>query len=368
MRKRDCKNRNTRPELGNTAGCRTTLRKDYDCTDIVQCLRRIRNRNTDSILNRPVARLLGLFKNVAVRQNLLCLFRNLTHHLARLNRIFARSRFRTEHHAVRTIQNSVAHIRSLCTRAARIVRHRIQHMRCRHNRLTHAVGNRNDVLLIHRNQLGRNLNAEITARNHHTIRSLQNRLHIVIAFLVLNLRDDVDLRFAFLDQNLADRIDIRRPAHERSRNEVNIVAAPKAQIRNILFRKERHRKPHTRNIAALVRADRTADFHAALHLLTIILQNRQTHLAIVDQNAVVRMKIIEQLRALNVETLMRPLNIRLLQVDNLTLLILFRIILETAQTDLRPLGIQADCQRNAGLFRNLADHLDPLLMFLMRPV
>ena len=239
-------------------------------------------------------------------------------------------------------------------------------MRSSDRRLADDVCLLDDILLIDRNHLGRYFHAEIAAGNHDAISSFQNGIDVVIAFLVLDLRDDLDLRFSFFNQNLADLVDIACPAGEGSEDEIDIILAAEAQVCFILCRKERHRKLDTRHVAALAGADRSVDFDTALELIAVILENGEPHLSVVDQDIVVRLQIIKELRAVDMETLMRSFDLGFLHIDNLAFVIFLDIILEDAAADFRSLGIQRNGQIDSARIADFTDSLDSLEVLFMR--
>ncbi len=233
------------------------------------------------------------------------------------------------------------------------------------SRLANDVSLTDDVLLVNRNHHGRNLNTKVATGNHDAISSFQDGIDIVIAFLVLDLGNDVDVRLAHLNADLTDCIDIACSSDKGSEDKINVHFTAELDIIDILFGQERHGELDTWHVAALMGADRTSNLNSALHLRAIVLKNGQSHLAIVDKDIIASLQIIEQFRALDPETLMCTFTFSLGQINNLTDLIVLGIILEVAKSDFRSLCIQSNCQCNASCIRYMSDCFNSCLMFFM---
>lgn len=171
-------------------------------------------------------------------------------------------------------------------------------------------------LLVNRNILCLNFNAQIAARNL-TPPQLQNRFQIVEASWFSTSRD--------LDRRLAISIRILRIARTSSARLTNEAAMKstsfrsKADIRIVFFRNKRHRQLHVRHVAPL-RVLIVPEFSTRqVSSCPSVFQNRQAAFAIVDQNVIASLHVLKQFRAGDVETLVRSFDFRSGDLDDIAL-------------------------------------------------
>ena len=96
----------------------------------------------------------------------------------RLDRVLAHGRLAGEHHGVGAVVNRIGHVGDLGARGARILDHRLQHLRGRDHRLAELGGAADDVLLNRRNLLRRHLHAQVAARHHDGVGNGENGVQI----------------------------------------------------------------------------------------------------------------------------------------------------------------------------------------------
>lgn len=91
--------------------------------------------------------------------------------------------------------------------------HRMKHLCCHDNRLLGLDALGDDATLNTRNFLNRHLYTQITTGNHDTIRSLDNLVDVIDTFLILYLRDDLDVAM-MLVQNVLNGLHIGSTTHK----------------------------------------------------------------------------------------------------------------------------------------------------------
>ena len=100
--------------------------------------------------------------------------------------------FAAEHNGVGALEDRVSHVGDLRAGWTRILYHTLKHLCCHDDRLLALAAGVNYPLLYQRNTLRRNLNSEVTARNHHSVAVGQNVVEIVHSLLIFNLGDELD--------------------------------------------------------------------------------------------------------------------------------------------------------------------------------
>ena len=145
---------------------------------------------------------------------LLCILNNVDHHLQRFQRIFALGSLAGEHYRIRSVVNSICHVRYFRTGRTRIADHGIQHLGCRDDCLEVCVALLDHHFLQIRNLLGRDLHAKVASGHHDAVRRTDDLIDIVDPFRILDLRDDRRIgRAKFLQEGL-DLKDALRISHE----------------------------------------------------------------------------------------------------------------------------------------------------------
>ena len=112
------------------------------------------------------------------------------HHGDGFDGILADGGFAGEHHGVGAVVDGVGDVGDLGARGARILDHRLQHLRGRDDRLAVLGGAANDVLLNGGNLFRRNFHAQIAARHHDAVGDLQNAVEVLDGLRLFELGDD----------------------------------------------------------------------------------------------------------------------------------------------------------------------------------
>jgi hypothetical protein len=91
------------------------------------------------------------------------------HHLHRFGRIVAGRRLGGEHHRIGAVVDRRRYVGGLGAGRGRRVDHRLQHLRCHHDRGTRFAAGMDDLLLAAGHRLGRHFDAEVSACDHHAV-------------------------------------------------------------------------------------------------------------------------------------------------------------------------------------------------------
>ena len=146
-----------------------------------------------------------------------------------------------KHHCIDFLVHGIRDVSRLGTRRNRILDHRFEQVRRDDRALSMLLAQSNDATLYIR-QLGNiDLYAEVAARHHDAVGYPDDVLYVVDAFRVLDLGDDLDLSRLSAEM-LAQHFDIFRAAHERERDEIDLVLHAEIDIGSILLgnRREVH--------------------------------------------------------------------------------------------------------------------------------
>ena len=114
--------------------------------------------------------------------------------------------FGREHDSVGSIEDGIGDVAGFSPRGAWVFDHRLEHLRGRDHRLPPGGGLSDHVLLDDRHFFGRHLDAEIAARNHHTVGGFEDLFEMINRLGLLQLGNDGDVSpvrrddlFRFLD-------------------------------------------------------------------------------------------------------------------------------------------------------------------------
>lgn len=176
------------------------------------------------------------------------------HHGNGLARIVTLGRLTRQHDAVSTIEHSVAHVRHFGTRRARIVCHALEHLRGANYRLAGDVALGDHHLLCYEHLRGRDLNAEITARDHDPIGDLEDGVEVVHALLILDFGNDLDV-MALRAKDVANVQDVLLTPDEGGENHIDAVLDAKLQVSLVLLRQRGKVDVRAGQVHALLAAD-----------------------------------------------------------------------------------------------------------------
>ena len=122
-----------------------------------------------------------------------CLFCDACHSAHCLNRICTACCLAGEHEGVGVVEYCTGDIRHFGTCRTWVLYHGVQHLRSHDDRLLGEDALLDDHALDAGDALSWNLDAEIAAGNHDAVAVLDNLVDVVHTFLILNLRDDLDV-------------------------------------------------------------------------------------------------------------------------------------------------------------------------------
>lgn len=146
---------------------------------------------------------------------------NARHRFDRFDRIVAVGRLAAEHNCVDSLVNRVGHVADLGPGGARIADHRVEHLCGDDDRDFAFDAFVDQKALCAGNPFGRDFHPQVTAGHHDAVGFVQDFVDVVHAFLVLDLRNDLDRTVAFLD-DLFYRKHILFFADERMGDKVDI--------------------------------------------------------------------------------------------------------------------------------------------------
>ena len=125
-----------------------------------------------------------------------------------------------EHEAVGPRVDGVGHVARLGARRPRRLRHRLEHLGGHDDRTPHAPRHAEDLPLDDRHALGRELDAEVAARDHDAVARGHDALEVLDRVRRLDLGDDRRGRAPRV-ADLADLQDVLGAAHEAHRDVVD---------------------------------------------------------------------------------------------------------------------------------------------------
>ncbi len=237
------------------------------------------------------------------------------------------------------------------------------------DRLAHFIGNLDHLLLVDGHIFQGYVHTQVTTGHHDTVGNLQNVAQVVKAFLVLDLRNDLDPVLAFIDQDLPDCQHILPAAYEGCGYIVHIILGTKPDICLILGRDEGHGQNDTGHIAALVGFQEVGVRHHAENFLAgHDIRDIHAHLAVIHQDIVAGLHVVEQFRAPDLEFFPGTQDVFIHNGDFVALGKVHAAVFKVSQTDFRTLGIQQDADGLLQFLGNIAYHLDAGALFFIASV
>ena len=148
------------------------------------------------------------------------------HHRHRLARIFAGRAFRRQHDCVGPVIDCGRNVADLGPGRGRRGDHQFQHLRRHHHRLAELPGAGDDLVLQRRHVLGRKLDAEVAARDHHPVGQLDDLRQAVDRGRLF----DLGHQRRFVADQLAGLGDVLGPLDERQRDPVGLLLERESQV------------------------------------------------------------------------------------------------------------------------------------------
>ena len=254
--------------------------------------------------------------------------------------MLARGRLAGEHDGARAVVNRVGNVGRFCTGRARVLNHRIQHLRRGDNRLARRNAALNQLLLQARHILQRHFYAQIAARHHHAVHHAENLVNVLHALHVLNFGNNVDGMAVILLQDVTNLHNIVRAARERSRNEIITILDGKENILMVFFADEGHRQVRIRNVDALVVAHHAAVEHAADDIRPINAFHLHPNQTVVNQDAAADGNVLRQFLVGDGHALFVALHLVSREGEQLAVLQRDTPIFERTHANFRALGVQ----------------------------
>ena len=213
-----------------------------------------------------------------------------THGFHRQARIRTGRGFRGQHDGVRAIKDGVRDVTGLGTCRSRMLNHRLEHLGGRNDRSTHAIGERDNVLLRDRYLFEGQLDAKITARHHHRIGGTKNFFDVVQGDILFDLGDD---QHRFRNQR-AQLVDVLGPTDETEGQCIEVVFHREREISAILLRQRRRRHGDAGQVHALVAAQQSAVHHNRGHAQATHGGHQEFDQTVVDENAIARPDVVRE--------------------------------------------------------------------------
>ena len=224
-----------------------------------------------------------------------CRFRNTCHRLDCLDGILPARRLTTQHQCVSMTVDGIGNIGHFCTGRTGIGDHRMQHLGSHDNRFLLQDALVDDAALDAWNQLDRHLNAQVAACNHDSVRSVDDLINIVNTLLVLNLRDDFDIRVVLV-KYLLNLLHIGSGTDEGVGDEVDVLLDRQQDITLVFLRQRRQFDVFAGNIHTLMRTEVTFVLHLCHQHRTVILYHLHVQCTVIKKDMVAHLHIPCEIR------------------------------------------------------------------------
>ena len=236
-------------------------------------------------------RIVELFSVIDV---LFCLLAYLGHDLDGTDRISAGSRLRREHDGRRSVVYRVRNVGDLGPRRTGIADHRFEHLGRRYHAFAEHTADGNELFLSCRDLLERDLDAEVSAGDHHAAADLADLKYVVDAGLVFNLRYDIDALAAVFIYETAHVLDVLTVRNERGGDVIDLVFDAEKQVALILFRQEHLMQHLAGERHGLSVGDRPAFGDDAFYIVTRDLLYGKLDETVVHEHGVARRELVAE--------------------------------------------------------------------------
>ncbi len=169
------------------------------------------------------------------------------HHVDALERIETRGRLARQHHGVGALAHGRRNVGDLGARGHGRADHRLEQVRGDDDGLALFQAQVHELRLHQRQRVVVDFDAQITARNHHRVGGLDDRVHVAHAALILDFGDDFRARTQAV-QKVAQQQDVVALAHERQRHEVDARLDTGAHVALVLLGQRRQVHHHPRQV------------------------------------------------------------------------------------------------------------------------
>ena len=154
--------------------------------------------------------------------------------------------------------------------------------------------------------------------------------------------------------------------HERERDPVDILLERRSEIGVILVGHGRGRNGRVGQAHALLVGDAPGDFDDGQHAASLGGGDPQHHFAVVDEEPVSLGERAQDFRMRQIDARLAAGGGVAVKDEGLAVLQFGGAAGERAEPELRPLQVDKDADRAAGLFLDIADHRDPFAHPVMR--
>ena len=294
---------------------------------------------------------------------------DLAHDAYGIDRIPARGGLAREHDGAGPVVDGVGHVADLGAGGAGVGDHALKHLgRGDHALAAHAADG--DQMLLDGGQLGKwHLHAEVAARHHDALAGGADLVDVVHAGLVLDLGDDVDVLAAVFPEEGLEIDQILPAGDEGGGDIVHAVADTEEQIRPVLLGHVGLPHDLAGEAHALAVGEHAARQHGAADLGALDRADLKDHEAVVDEDPVAGREVVGQPPVADRDDALVPDHVLpggegevrpVLQRD--------LPVAEGADAVLRSLGVEHDGDGEIQLFPHGLDHVDLLLVLLVRAV
>mmetsp|Transcript_25891 Transcript_25891/g.77217 ORF Transcript_25891/g.77217 Transcript_25891/m.77217 type:complete len:552 (-) Transcript_25891:3-1658(-) len=285
----------------------------------------------------------------------------------RVAREGAVGRLAGEHHGVGAVEHRVRDVRALGARRARVRDHRLEHLRRHDAGLARRTALSNHHLLLAEDLLGRDLHAEVAARDHDAVRGGEDLVELVEPLLVLNLCNHLDggaVAVLGLLERLFDEVDVLRRLDKGGGDEVDLVRHTKVlQVVDVLGLQHGQVHLDVGQVHVLALADRLVVLDAADDGGGLALLDGEHERAVGDEDGGALLdrggQLVVRARELGLVAEEGVVGRQLEVLARLEVDLLIARLLEEAGPDLGTLGIEEDGDVLVGpLGRRLAHALE----------
>ena len=231
------------------------------------------------------------------------------HRLHRFEGIFSRSRFTTQHESVGAVVDSVGNVGHFGASGARIVDHGVEHLRSHDDGLLLHHTFVNNLALNAGNTLDGHFDAEVAARNHHTVGRIDDLIDVVHAFLVLNLRDDLDVA-AVCVENVLNSLHVGGAAHEGVGDKVDIFLDGEENVLFVALRKGGQVDVPAGHVHTLVRTERTVVLYRDVQRLFVLCRDEHVDGTVVKKHMVAHFHIANEVGIRHVDDIVGGIGLR----------------------------------------------------------
>ena len=291
---------------------------------------------------------------------------NLGHGLYGLDWVFTISGLAAEHNGVGAVVDGVCDIGDLGAGRARVLDHRVEHLRGHDDGLLRLDALADEHALDERDALNGHLDAEVSTSHHDAIYAVKNLVYVVDALLVLNLGNDLD-RAVVSVEDVLNLLDVFCAAHEGVGNEVELVLNGPKDETLVLLGKRWQLDAYARDVDALAAILNAATvLNCADEVVALLCVDMERDLAIVNEDLFANRKVVNETCVGDAEELARRVLLRIALDDNLLAGLEYDGLVAWSGANLGTLGVYENCDFVRNLTSVLYDATDTLMVHMGR--